>query len=84
MLFSKADGGREVSRDPPTPTPAPPVLEEDRENGRLYRFVRFLKNSNLKFIVVYSFITEFNFTLACIIIIVHALEKTNPSYFNMP
>ncbi len=35
MLFSKADGGREVSRDPPTPTPAPPVLEEDREKGRL-------------------------------------------------
>ena len=43
MLFSKADGGREVSREPPTPTPAPPVLEEDRENGRLNSFVLFKK-----------------------------------------
>ena len=43
MLFSKADGGREVSRDPPTPTPAPPVLEEDREKGRL------LNNKNTLF-----------------------------------
>ena len=41
MLFSKAEGGRDVSRDPPTPTPPPPpVLDDDREKGRLNMFER--------------------------------------------
>ena len=38
MLFSNAEGGRDVSRDPLTPTPPPPVLDEEREKGRLILF----------------------------------------------
>lgn len=36
MLFSKADGGRDVSLDPPVPTP-PPVLEEDLEKANFVK-----------------------------------------------
>jgi hypothetical protein len=40
MLFSNAEGGRDVSREPLTPTPPPPVLDDEREKGRLILFER--------------------------------------------